>query len=299
MWRAAYNSSRRAFTATWPIQHGLFKLGCIVMDQRVVHPMKEHLVSELTTSIDRDAPEDAPARVLEDAPASGATSAKAAPVDSSAPAPPEERTSAVNLDMEPYRLLVFGDSWAHMNDETDPGPSIPTTWPELLGVSLGWATLNLAVAGSGVKDLDAQADRLLAHLAASGRAVHEDAWVLIHTGGNDILTDGFGADAVCFTCQSIFACCGCTPRVCRGVANQILVLAERLHATLKLRQLILVGVPFSRKIPMLTQLVDFLGENLAFLLGAPKCMNCCFASLPKLALCFIGRCGGVVHLVAM
>ena len=45
---------------------------------------------------------------------------------------------------------------------------------------------------------------------------------------------------------------------------------------------------------MLTELVGFLSETLVDLVGAPKCMNGCLASLPKLALCFIGRYGAVV-----
>ena len=79
------------------------------------------------------------------------------------------------------QLIIFGDSWCKADGYL-------RTWPELLGERLGWPTINVAIPGSDSRMLGQQCDLLLAVLRRRQLDVHEDAWVLIHTGGNDLMS---------------------------------------------------------------------------------------------------------------
>ena len=108
--------------------------------------------------------------------------------------PATESPQTHDPDESALRLLIFGDSWASPED-----PNV-RPWPELLGLSLGWPTLNVAEMGSASTDLNSQSDRLLHMLRATGRKVHADAWVVIHTGGNDLVMSG-SEDVLKLSCQ--------------------------------------------------------------------------------------------------
>ncbi|KAL3906262.1 MAG: hypothetical protein SGPRY_010614, partial [Prymnesium sp.] len=78
------------------------------------------------------------------------------------------------------QLIIFGDSWCKADDRL-------STWPELLGERLGWGSLNLAIPGSDSRMLELQCETLLQLCSRGLVEIHEDAWVLVHTGGNDIM----------------------------------------------------------------------------------------------------------------
>jgi len=98
--------------------------------------------------------------------------------------------------------------------------------------------------------------------------VHEDAWVLVHTGGNDILSNHpHQIFRMVWAAISRLLCCGLP--FCSGpmpiidqVAHNVQALLSRLHTTLGIKNAILVGMPLTASLPMVEHTVRLLlGDN--------------------------------------
>lgn len=143
----------------------------------------------------------------------------------------------------PVRLIIFGDSWAKTETAT-------RTWPELLGDRLGWTTVNVALPGSNSSLLQLQGEILLSYLSRRGQEVHEDAWALIHTGGNDLLAGrpeqllGYVTSALGRMLCCGAPCCGTAP-VLDHVAANVQELVAQLYAQLGVRNVLLVRPPLT------------------------------------------------------
>lgn len=157
------------------------------------------------------------------------------------------------------QLIIFGDSWCK-------GDTYLRTWPELLGERLGWSTVNVAIPGSDSRMLNRQCDLLLAVIRRRQLEIHEDAWILVHTGGNDLMSShprqlfGFvGAALGRLLCCGlpVDGCCGSVP-VVQHVTDNVQALMTRLHATLGIRNAILVGMPLTSSTPMVEHMVRLL-----------------------------------------
>ena len=125
----------------------------------------------------------------------------------------------------PARLLVFGDSWAA-------GDGCTPAWPEVMAERLGWSTLNFAEGHSCSSGLAEQA-RSLQRTFALGHPLHDDAWAIIHTGGNDLWfapTREFAAVAAAGVASA--ACCWRwePPALLQAIATNVLELATRLRS---------------------------------------------------------------------
>ena len=156
------------------------------------------------------------------------------------------------------RLLIFGDSWAR----ADPIP----TWPALVAAELGWSTLNLAMPGSGSRDLRQQAESLAARLQRGTPRVHEDAWAIVHTGGNDILRSsgreliGFVASVAARALCPCACCCPLAPL--ELVAANVADLLATLHDRHGVKNFVLVGLPLAPQMPLLARMTEqLLGEG--------------------------------------
>lgn len=155
------------------------------------------------------------------------------------------------------RLVIFGDSWCRADAQT-------RTWPELLGEHLGWATINVALPGSGAGTLELQARLLAAVLAKTGRQLHPDCWALVHTGGNDVLQAG-PANILRAVLRALCGCCYCLPP-CSGalwmldeVCNRVHDLAVRLHEPpFGVRNMLFVGMPLCNQMPVVQKYLEFL-----------------------------------------
>ena len=159
--------------------------------------------------------------------------------------------AAPNDGSAPWRLLLFGDSWTHQDGVR--------TWPQVLGDNLGWPTLNLGADGTLTEDLDSQFDELQARLQRTGARVHEDAWVLVHSGGNDLMETGF--EDPFETVRHLLV--RSTPPV-MGIAIQNLrKLVARCRRELGISNVILVGIPCSQKMPGLKYGARLVTENKA------------------------------------
>lgn len=154
------------------------------------------------------------------------------------------------------RLVIFGDSWCRC----DP----IRTWPELFGDHMGWRTINVALPGSHSGTLEMQARLLEAVLERSGATLHPDAWVIVHTGGNDVLRAGPN-DLIFAVLRTLCCCCCCVPGCSNAhwmlddVADNIRELATKLREPpFGVRNLLLVGLPLCIKMPVVSKYLDFL-----------------------------------------
>ena len=154
------------------------------------------------------------------------------------------------------RLVIFGDSWCRC----DP----LRTWPELFGDHMGWITVNVALPGSDSATLELQARLLGAVLQRTGAKLHPDAWVIVHTGGNDVLRAG-PQDLIVAVLRTLCCCCCCIPACSNAhwmleeVADNIRGLANKLREPpYRVRNLLLVGLPLCTKMPVVHKYLDFL-----------------------------------------
>ena len=165
---------------------------------------------------------------------------------------------------DPVKLILFGDSWVR--------DDFMVTWPELLGEILGWPTINVALPGSHSGMLMTQAQLLRYALDRSGRTIDEDAWALVHTGGNDLLQN-HPADMLKLIGKLL--CCGCClSGVCtsddvpalepqlRNTAN----LVATLRDTFGVRNVMLVSLPLTIHMPLVS-------KYLQLLLGSNPCID--------------------------
>lgn len=167
------------------------------------------------------------------------------------------------------RMVIFGDSWARsmMRDLR--------TWPELLADRLDWGSINAAISGCDSSRLGMQLEMLKAMLVETGASIHEDAWALIHAGGNDLLRCvsedflGFAATATgnAFCCLS--PCC-CRISAFEDVADNVETLIIRLNEELGIRNVILVGMPLTPATPFIGQLLDSVFARRPCLVGVAK-----------------------------
>ena len=118
--------------------------------------------------------------------------------------------------------------------------------------------------GSGSRDLRQQAERRGA-AAARHAAVHEDAWAIVHTGGNDILRSsgreliGFVASVAARACPC--ACC-CPLAPLELVAANVADLLATLHDRHGVKNFVLVGLPLAPQMPLLARMTEqLLGEG--------------------------------------
>ena len=152
----------------------------------------------------------------------------------------------------PARLLVFGDSWAA-------GDGCTPAWPEVMAERLGWSTLNFAEGHSCSSGLAEQA-RSLQRTFALGHPLHDDAWAIIHTGGNDLWfapTREFAAVAAAGVASA--ACCWRwePPALLQGIATNVLELATRLRG-MGVRNVAFVGIPLTAQMPLIAKLTGSL-----------------------------------------
>ena len=185
--------------------------------------------------------------------------------------PPELRVHA-----RTFRLLVFGDSWAKSADGEP-------TWAEIVGATLGWETLNAAENGAVSTDLEDQLDRLLARLRENGETVHNDAWAIVHIGGNELLCD---------MDQVIGALLGhCGTSVLNLINERILALLLRLERSLGVRNVILVGIPLTRHLPLVAHLPKMYESVLkAYVEEHVGCFSCLVGCMPWIV-------DGLLHLL--
>ena len=112
-------------------------------------------------------------------------------------APPQNRrniTSAAHL-------------WRLPRARADPIP----TWPALVAAELGWSTLNARCRAAAAATAPAGGRSRRGAAAARDAQVHEDAWAIVHTGGNDILRSS-GRELIGFV-ASVAARALCAVRV--------------------------------------------------------------------------------------
>ena len=161
------------------------------------------------------------------------------------------------------RLILFGDSW--VRDEQ------MLTWPELLGDKLGWPTINVALPGSSSATLATQADLLAYALERSGRTLHEEAWALVHAGGNDLLglsptqMIGMLARLACTSCCCCLPSSDNLPMLEPQLAN-VAALVARLRHLFGVRNVMLVSMPLTTHMPLVAGF-------LRMLLGTNPCVS--------------------------
>ena len=126
------------------------------------------------------------------------------------------------------------------------------SWPELVGDALQWPSLNLATELSSSANLAEQCDELLLRLTRSGERVHEDAWVIIHVGGNDLVQAAM-KDPARFVGQLL---CLVAPPVLQDVAKRVRSLTDCLHCHLGVRNVMLIGMPLALELPLLKKYVS-------------------------------------------
>lgn len=167
------------------------------------------------------------------------------------------------------RLVIFGDSWARsmMNDLR--------TWPELLADRLEWGSINAAISGCDSSRLGMQFELLKAMLAETGASIHENAWALIHAGGNDLMRTvsenflGFAATATGSALCCLSPCC-CRIASFEEVADNVEALIHRLDEELGIRNVILVGMPLTPATPFIGQLLETVFARRPCLVGVAK-----------------------------
>lgn len=172
-------------------------------------------------------------------------------------------TVAAPQPKKPIKLILFGDSWVR--------DDFMTTWPELLGEHLGWPTINVALPGSHSGMLKTQADLLAYALERTGRTIDDDAWALVHTGGNDLLQN-HPTDMLKLIGRLL--CCGCLPGVCTSDEEPALepqlhnttALVGTLRDTFGVRNVMLVSLPLTIHMPLVSR-------YLQLLLGSNSCID--------------------------
>jgi lysophospholipase L1-like esterase len=158
-------------------------------------------------------------------------------------------------------MLIFGDSWAR-----SPHGHL-RTWPELLADQLDWACANVAIPGGDSSKLGMQLDMLQSMLVDSGAMIHEDAFALIHAGGNDLMRAisgdflGFAGVASCNAACCLSPCC-CRIGVFDEVADNVEELMIRLDEDLGIRNIIVVGLPLTPSLPFIAQLIKIFETRL-------------------------------------
>ena len=152
---------------------------------------------------------------------------------------------------DPWKLVIMGDSWAQNYDRNH------RTWPQQLGDHFGWPTVNVAACGATLQDvLNQQFDELVRFLSGRDEALDEDAWVVIHAGGNNLMemvADGIDAELV----RSVGLTVLHQPNtVLRRMAKEMRVLVSRLHLSLGIQNLILCGMPLSIDLPIVSLVLN-------------------------------------------
>eukprot|EP00928_Gymnodinium_smaydae_P092465 TRINITY_DN76348_c0_g1_i1.p1 TRINITY_DN76348_c0_g1~~TRINITY_DN76348_c0_g1_i1.p1 ORF type:complete len:300 (+),score=35.10 TRINITY_DN76348_c0_g1_i1:85-984(+) len=164
----------------------------------------------------------------------------------------------------PVRLLVFGDSWARCDE---PGM---TPWPELLGRSMRWNTINVAVPGSTSDEVLLQLESVKAYMKSTGTTLHPDAWAIIHAGGNDLLEEVIN-NAVSFALEAVshsVLCCSsrcCEIKLLQKVASNMEEIAYHLHRDFGVHNIAFVSLPLTVAIPAVDGLVEALKKDLPYL----------------------------------
>lgn len=166
--------------------------------------------------------------------------------------------------MQPVKMLIFGDSLvrSHVADLK--------TWPELLAERLDFPSINAAIPGCDSTRLSLQLDLLMQLLEETGATVHEDAWALIHSGGNDIISSVQSDFLGLVTSAAGSALCCCSPCCCKiktmeEAAKNIEELVVRLNEELGIHNVILVGPPITPNFPLVGQIL-----HVAF--GGKRCL---------------------------
>jgi len=163
-------------------------------------------------------------------------------------------------EIPPVRMLIFGDSWARSMSAD------MRTWPELMADRLHWPSINAAIPGGDSSKLLAQLEQLRNLFAETGATVDEDAWALIHAGGNDIM-HAMGGDFMGFvTAATGNAVCCCAPCCCRlpvfeEVVDNVEELVHRLDEDLGIRNVIVVGLPLTSSLPFISQLLEMFAQT--------------------------------------